>query len=61
VGDLTYGADPTLAAKLGLRRQWLHAAELEFTHPTTNERVQFSAELAPDLAAAQDLLANTLN
>ena len=25
VGDLTYGADPTLSARLGLSRQWLHA------------------------------------
>ena len=61
VGDLTYGADPTLAAKLGLKRQWLHAAELEITHPATNERMHFSAQLAQDLAAAQDLLANALN
>ena len=33
VGDLTYGADPTLAARLGLARQWLHARELGFVHP----------------------------
>ena len=25
VGDLTYGADPTLAKRVGLERQWLHA------------------------------------
>ena len=35
VGDLTYGADPVLAARLGLTRQWLHARELGFEHPTT--------------------------
>lgn len=34
-GDLTYGADPTLAAKLGLERQWLHAKSLAFAHPGT--------------------------
>ncbi len=34
VGDLTYGADPTLAARLGLTRQWLHAGELAFMHPS---------------------------
>ena len=34
VGDLTYGADPTLAARLGLSRQWLHAVRLAFDHPT---------------------------
>ena len=33
VGDLTYGADPTLAARLGLTRQWLHAGRLGFEHP----------------------------
>ncbi len=33
-GDLTYGgADPRLAANLGLTRQWLHARQLGFTHP----------------------------
>ena len=32
-GDLTYGADPTLAKKLGLERQWLHARSLAFAHP----------------------------
>ena len=35
VGDLTYGADPTLAARLGLDRQWLHAVRLGFEHPGT--------------------------
>ena len=33
VGDLTYGADPTLAKRLGLTRQWLHAMRLGFEHP----------------------------
>ncbi len=33
VGDLTYGADPTLATRLGLTRQWLHAHRLGFDHP----------------------------
>ena len=33
VGDLTYGADPTLAARLGVTRQWLHAVRLGFAHP----------------------------
>ena len=35
VGDLTYGADPVLARRLGLTRQWLHARELGFEHPGT--------------------------
>ena len=33
VGDLTYGADPTLAKRFGLERQWLHAVRLGFEHP----------------------------
>ena len=35
VGDPMYGADPVLAARLGLDRQWLHAVGLRFTHPTS--------------------------
>lgn len=35
VGDLTYGADPTIAKRLGLTRQWLHAVRLGFEHPGT--------------------------
>ena len=37
-GDLTYGADPTLAKKLGLERQWLHARSLAFAHPADGRR-----------------------
>ena len=56
VGDLTYGADPTLAARLGLRRQWLHARMLAFTHPTTGDEVRFESDYPEDLAHALDLL-----
>lgn len=49
-GDLTYGADPTLAAKLKLDRQWLHAVRLGFTHPISGDQVNFSSPYAPDLA-----------
>jgi 23S rRNA pseudouridine1911/1915/1917 synthase len=52
VGDLTYGADPTLAARLGLSRQWLHAVKLGFTHPGTDEWVEFSSDYPDDLAQA---------
>lgn len=51
-GDLTYGADPTLAAKLKLDRQWLHAVRLGFIHPATSETVTFSSDYAPELARA---------
>ncbi|MDQ1294767.1 MAG: rRNA synthase [Actinomycetota bacterium] len=57
VGDLTYGADPTLAARLGLERQWLHAVRLAFTHPGTDEAVEFSSPYPEDLGAALDRIA----
>jgi 23S rRNA pseudouridine1911/1915/1917 synthase len=37
-GDLTYGADPVLAERLHLSRQWLHAMRLGFTHPARRVR-----------------------
>ncbi len=52
VGDLTYGADPTLASRLGLTRQWLHARQLGFEHPESGEWVEFSADYPDDLYAA---------
>jgi 23S rRNA pseudouridine1911/1915/1917 synthase len=56
VGDTMYGADPTLAAKLGLDRQWLHAVELSFTHPTSGETVTFNSEYTPELVRALETL-----
>jgi 23S rRNA pseudouridine1911/1915/1917 synthase len=56
VGDLTYGADPTLAAKVGLERQWLHAYSLGFEHPGTGEHVEFHSEYPEDLAHALSVL-----
>lgn len=52
VGDPLYGADPQLAERLGLVRQWLHAVELGFTHPTNGEFVQFTSNYPDDLATA---------
>ncbi|MFZ5871422.1 MAG: RluA family pseudouridine synthase, partial [Actinomycetota bacterium] len=57
VGDLTYGADPVLAKRLGVTRQWLHAVRLGFTHPATDEWVEFTSEYPPDLATALERLA----
>ncbi len=51
-GDLTYGADPTLAAELRIERQWLHAVALEIDHPSHGERMRFESRYPPDLAAA---------
>jgi len=56
VGDTMYGADPSLGQRLGLERQWLHAMELGFEHPTKHTHVRFSSEIAPDLAVALDRL-----
>jgi 23S rRNA pseudouridine1911/1915/1917 synthase len=56
VGDPLYGADPTLSARLGLTRQWLHAHELSFAHPATTEWVTFRSDYPADLAHALDVL-----
>jgi len=56
VGDLLYGADPTMAARLGLERQWLHAMRLAFRHPATGERVEFETAYPADLQHALDVL-----
>jgi 23S rRNA pseudouridine1911/1915/1917 synthase len=59
VGDLTYGADPSLAARLGLDRQWLHAATLAFDHPADGRPVRFDSTPPEDLAHALALLAES--
>ena len=56
VGDLTYGADPTLSARLHLDRQWLHARELAFVHPRTQDEVRFVSDYPDDLARVLDVL-----
>lgn len=56
VGDTTYGADPTLAKRFGLERQWLHAVRLGFTHPDTGEHVEFTSEYPEDLEHALELV-----
>jgi 23S rRNA pseudouridine1911/1915/1917 synthase len=50
LGDTMYGADPTLAKKLDIDRQWLHAKELGFSHPITGEPLHFVSEYPRDLA-----------
>jgi 23S rRNA pseudouridine1911/1915/1917 synthase len=56
VGDLLYGADPTLAERVGLTRQWLHATRLAFRHPGTRERVEFETRYPEDLQHALEVL-----
>ena len=54
VGDMMYGADPTIAARLGVTRQWLHAVSLGFEHPSTGEWISFGTDYPEDLQKALD-------
>jgi 23S rRNA pseudouridine1911/1915/1917 synthase len=56
VGDLTYGADPVLAERVGLKRQWLHAVRLGFEHPDSGEYVAYDSSYPDDLARALEAL-----
>ena len=56
VGDLMYGADPVLAGKLALERQWLHAVRLSFIHPSSGELMQFESGYPADLHQALDVI-----
>lgn len=56
VGDPTYGANPVLAQRLGLERQWLHAVELGFVHPVTREQVTFASPYPADLQRALEII-----
>lgn len=56
VGDTFYGADPTLAQRVGLDRQWLHAVHLGFAHPRSGEYVQFESRYPDDLQRALDIV-----
>jgi 23S rRNA pseudouridine1911/1915/1917 synthase len=47
-GDPEYGT----GGRYGLKRQFLHASRLEFTHPSTEERLSFTSELPADLLKA---------
>lgn len=58
VGDVTYGGDPRLAEELGLIRQWLHAVELGFEHPSSGEWVSVKCDYAEDLKHALELVRN---
>jgi 23S rRNA pseudouridine1911/1915/1917 synthase len=59
VGDVLYGAPRALNAEskqkrsthpaLGLKRNFLHAAHLELTHPQTGKQMSFDSLLPPEL------------
>jgi len=57
VGDLTYGADHTIAQRLEITRPWLHAHKLAFRHPSTGKEVSFSSEYPADLTRTLEILA----
>jgi 23S rRNA pseudouridine1911/1915/1917 synthase len=56
VGDITYGADHTIAERLEIRRPWLHARTLRFTHPVSGELMEFTTEYPEDLTRSLALL-----
>jgi len=56
VGDSLYGANPTIATRLQLTRQWLHAVRLRFNHPTTGNELEITSDYPPDLAHSLELL-----
>ena len=60
VGDLTYGADPNLAAEIGVNRPWLHAQALEFTHPISGLPISVSAEYPRDLTDSLSRLSDAV-
>lgn len=56
VGDITYGADPTLAKRVGLERQWLHAVRLGFEHPDSGDYVEYESDYPQDLEHALEVI-----
>lgn len=57
-GDIQYGADPTLAHRLGLERQWLHAVRLSFAHPADGRWVTYESPYPADLSRALERVAD---
>ncbi len=56
VGDDRYGATED---RLGLKRPFLHAGELGFVHPVSQQRLTFSADTPADLVAVIERLRST--
>jgi 23S rRNA pseudouridine1911/1915/1917 synthase len=57
VGDMTYGADHTIASRLEITRPWLHARELKFIHPASGSEIAFFSEYPQDLTRCLEILA----
>ena len=58
LGDTMYGADPKLAAKMGIEHQWLHATRLSFEHPISAMKVEFESPYPVELEAVLERLRN---
>jgi 23S rRNA pseudouridine1911/1915/1917 synthase len=56
VGDTMYGADPKLAARLGMEHQWLHATALSFEHPITGKQLELHSPHPKHLEAVLEQL-----
>lgn len=58
VGDMSYNAKgpKDAQAQLGLNRQFLHSYKINFTHPASEERLEFTDELPSDLKNALSLI-----
>jgi 23S rRNA pseudouridine1911/1915/1917 synthase len=61
IGDVTYGADPTMARELGLERQWLHARRLGFHHPGTGQWLEVESPYPDDLRESLHTLQSGLS
>ncbi|MEY4503365.1 MAG: hypothetical protein RLZZ576_619 [Actinomycetota bacterium] len=58
LGDTMYGADPKLAAKMGIEHQWLHATRLSFEHPISAMKVEFESPYPAELEIVLERLRN---
>ncbi len=58
IADEIYGNrhSAKLAKKIGLKRQFLHAAKIEFAHPASGKKMEFSDELPEDLSGPLERL-----
>ena len=56
VGDAVYGRARKNKLPMTPERQMLHAARLEFTHPSTGKRLSFNAPLFDDMFQLLELL-----
>lgn len=59
VGDKVYGntkINKMVNLNCGLNRQFLHASQIEFTHPTTKKKLVFNSNLSDDLLNTLDCI-----